>query len=468
MDSRRLATPAAAGMVAVAALLTAVPAEAQSNRELQQQLEQLKQQMQVLERQLEATQKQAATAAEDAAATREEVDNNNVEFKWGPAPTLRSKDGRFEFKVRGRLFADYGYLTGDNQKTSNFEIRTARIGVEGVAWQDVGYKLEADFADNEVDLKDAIISYEGFDSAKVQVGHFKTPNSLEEQTSSRYITFMERASFTDAFNLDRRIGVGGGFNGENWHVKGGLFGQNTGNGADYSWGAVGLRGHYAIAMGESDAIHLGASYRYRNCSNDVDSSSACGDGEVRYRQRPHLHMTGTRHINTGTIDGMESDHFFGPEFAMVMGPFSVQSEAGLLWGSRRDEGVEGPTGGNFGPLWGAYADASYFLTGESRNYNKKKGSFGRVKVKNPVHDGGMGAWQVAGRFDYMSLEDAGNGIEGGEQWSVIGGLNWHLNNNVRTMLNMNYTNVSGGPVGVNDASGDNDIFGVGVRGQVDW
>ena len=44
---------------------------------------------------------------------------------------------------------------------SAVELRRARLGVEGVVWYDVKYKFEADFADNEVAIKDAYVAYAG-------------------------------------------------------------------------------------------------------------------------------------------------------------------------------------------------------------------------------------------------------------------------------------------------------------------
>ena len=39
------------------------------------------------------------------------------------------------------------------------------------------------------------------------IGHMKEPFGLEELTSSRYITFMERATVTEAFVPDRNAGI---------------------------------------------------------------------------------------------------------------------------------------------------------------------------------------------------------------------------------------------------------------------
>jgi phosphate-selective porin OprO/OprP len=149
----------------------------------------------------------------------------------------------------------------------------------------------------------------------------------------------------------------------------------------------------------------------------------------------------------------------GGEFAWIDGPLSFQSEAA-------NTALELKEGSDPDNLWGGYASLSYFLTGEHRNYNPKAGTFGRVKVHDPVNEGGPGAWEIGTRLDYIDLND---GVaQGGQQYSVIAGVNWYLNDYSRIMLD-------GAVTQVDDAAGDaaaigsnNTIWGVGTRVQVDW
>ena len=86
---------------------------------------------------------------------------------------------------------------------------------------------------------------------------------------------------------------------------------------------------------------------------------------------------------------------------------------------------------------GWYAQASYFLTGESRPYKGNVGNFDRVKPKSPfsLKNGGWGAWEVLARIDNLDLNDASSGVEGGEMTDITLGLNWYLRDNARLMFN---------------------------------
>ncbi|MEM7024853.1 MAG: porin, partial [Pseudomonadota bacterium] len=461
-----------ATFASIITLVATSPVLGQSNQELMDIIREQQRQIEELSKKVDALmgQTEAATEkAEQAAETAEQVEQDtNVVFKWGPAPTLQSEDGTWSFKVRGRLFVDGGYLGDDDgffDDSNATELRAARLGVEGRIFKDFGYKFETDFADNDVDIKDAFIEYDGpvIEPVKfVRLGQFKTPNSLEELTSSRYITFMERAAITDAFDLDRRIGAGTAVGGENWGIEGGLFGQNV-DVQDRNEGfAVAGRGYYAFEdlVGEDTVLHLGTSARFRDLDNSAD------DSEVRYRQRPFFHFTGTRSVDTGSIENADNDVFWGGEAALVAGRFSAQAEAANTWLQRSD-------GGDADSLWGAYGSVSYFLTDAKRNYSAGSGTFGRVSVDNPIHEGGMGAWEIAARYDYISLNDGGAEIRGGKQGTTIVGVNWYLNNYVRMMLDGAWTRVF--DANPRDTSGNaavdgsqNDIFGVGARAQVDF
>lgn len=468
---RSKTTGTAAAALAVGLLCaTAMPAFAQSLEELRRRIDDLQKQID----RLEEEQHRAREAAEEAAA----AEASDWEIKWEPAPTIRTKDGRFVFDVRGRLQADYVYASGEENTVdaNTMEFRRARLGVEGIAWYDIGYMFEIDFADDEVSIEDAFVSFLQLDPVIFTIGQFETPNSLSEQTSSRFITFMERAQFTDAFELNRRLGAAVTVEGANWHAKGGVFFQNTSDEdavsgpGENAFGAIAARAHYAVPLAGVDGgdfIHLGTSVRYRNCDNDVPRAGACTiDEDDDNEQRPFFHATDVRTIGTGVIDNVKSDVFWGPELGLFVGALAIKGEGGFLWG-QRDSEAAGVQVNDFGPFWGAYVDVAYFLTGESQPYDEAGGDMTRPQVQSPVFNGGWGAWEVAARFDYLSLNDSDNGINGGEQWLAVAGVNWWLNRWTKIQVNYAHVQVNGGPVAL-EVGQDFTIDGFGIRAQVDW
>jgi phosphate-selective porin OprO/OprP len=133
-------------------------------------------------------------------------------------------------------------------------------------------------------------------------------------------------------------------------------------------------------------------------------------------------------------------------------------------------------GGPSRDFYGAYAEASYFLTGEHRGYRRNQGRFDRTKplenfwiVPGCV---GTGAWQVAARWSYLDLNGTGDG-EAGLQNDFTFGVNWYWNPNLRWMFNYIHAetryddNGALGDAGLaTDGTAVNDI--IAIRGQIDW
>jgi phosphate-selective porin OprO and OprP len=468
MRSFRQFGPFAAAGAATVLLLAPEPGAAQSNAELMNIIRQQQRQIEELSRKVDALQSQVQQATEEAdaaavTARQTEQDAPDMSVEWGPGPTLSSQDGSWSVHVLGRLLVDGGVLDDDDDLYDGdnaTEVRAARLGIEGEFLEGFEFKLETDFADSDVDLKDAFIEYGGtlVEPAYVRVGQFKTPNSLEQLTSRRFLPLMERPAIIDAFELDYQLGLGNGVGGDNWGVDAGLFGQNASEQENDEGYALAARGHYALLFGPEDrpdAVHLGASARYRNLDNDTF------DNQARYRQRPFFHFTGTHSVDTGVLDDSEGDVWAGAEFAWTRGPFTLQGEVANT-ALQRNNGEDDANN-----LWGAYLGASYFLTGERRTYDAERGVFDRVEVERPLQDGGPGAWELAARADYIDLNS--DGVKGGEQISYIGGVNWYLNDYVRFMLDGAITQVFNARDSAAAVDGSSNlIYGAGMLAQVDW
>lgn len=346
-----------------------------------------------------------------------QVAEPKLKSKYGGL-SYKSVDGNFEFNAGGRIQADYAYYDSDETRLgSGTEFRRFRFFMSGKAFRDWGYKAQVDFAAGDADIKDGYIQYLGWRPVKFTVGQHKEPFSLEELTSSKYITFMERA-LPNTFVSGRSLGLSAYTHGDQWSLQGGVFGEEFDSDADNEGDegyAFAARATYAPIAEKARVIHLGLGGFHRETSDD---------NEVRFRSRPESHVTGERLVDTGTFAGDDYDTY-GIEVAGLYGPFSLQGEY-----IRNDVNRKNASDVDFD---GWYAYGSWFITGESRNYDPRKGTFGRIKPKSIVGQGGYGAWELAARYSKIDLDD--KDISGGEMKNITIGLNWYPTPNTRLMAN---------------------------------
>lgn len=370
-----------------------------------------------------------AAAPAPAAAPKESV-------KFAPSPQWTSADKAFSFKLRGRVELDTAFFDvrrGTRDFSNGIELRRARLGMEGKMFTDWGYRLEADVASagrddsagSEVDVKDAYLQYLGFENVAITLGQHKTPNGLDQLTSSSSLMFLERASFSEAFfdrknaGGDFKLGISARYAANDLTVTGGVFGENTtitgASGADEGYG---VHGRVTFAPVNTDAalIHVGASGFWRDTG---------GRGAVRFGDRPEVRVDGARLVDTSAFDA-DTYTFLGAEFIGASGPLFLQAEYG-----RTD--VNRPNGLDDVAFDGGYVTLGWFLTGERLPY--KDGTLGRLEPKRnfSVKDGGWGAWQLAARYSALGLNDGT--VLGGRSENLTVGLNWYANPYVRVLVN---------------------------------
>ena len=363
---------------------------------------------------------------------------------WDKGLRMESQDQRFRLKVGGRIMFDAAHIDGPNywrlggpaiDEHDGTEFRRLRIRLSGDIYQDYFYKLEIDFADNDAEIIDAYVGMKGLPYVgSVLVGQFSEPFGLEELTSSSYITFMERSMATQALLPYRSKGaaVSNAWLDDRLTFSAGIF--NGGIEQDNHWSVTGrISGLPWYAAGGRRLLHLGAAFSHRN-----------PESEYGFYTQPGSHLA-DEHLNTGELPADEVD-LFGLETALVLGPFSVQAEYLRADVSFMPEERD-VTFFNLDRQFrledrhfnGYYVQASYFLTGEHRPYDRRAGAFDRVAPKHPfqLRGGGWGAWELAARYDELDLDDFDyrGGVIGGRGRNLTLGVNWYLTANTRLMLN---------------------------------
>lgn len=163
--------------------------------------------------------------------------------------------------------------------------------------------------------------------------------------------------------------------------------------------------------------------------------------------RPELRLDPTTLISTAAIPNASGAQVYSVEAAATYGPLILQAE--YFWYNVDQTANTGlpPFGAPSLKFQGGYAQAGYVLTGEGRSYNAANAAYNGVKPSHPfsLDGGGWGAWEVAGRFSTVDLNNqlgTATGAAGGRQTVYTLALNRYVNGNVRFMLDYLHGTVS--------------------------
>ena len=305
------------------------------------------------------------------AATAMASTTANAEVKVSTKGGLKVSSGDYKFELGGRIMYDYNKseLNGVTDE-DDFDLRRGRIYVKGNIAKD--WKFKSQFNVDGGGFEDLYLRYTGWGkAANLTIGNQKMPFGLEELTSSKDISVLERSAITERYAVGRAEGI-------QLHGKAGNSTYGIGVFTDDEKDSeVGFAARYTIAPMKTDdsVFHLGIAYK------DIDEDSA-----------------------------------LGVEAALASGPFHVQAEY-----------VDGEEGTN-DDLSGYYIQAGYIFTGESRPY--KDGKFKRVKPK-----GSAGAWEVVARYEDGDGNHSDIELGSDDASAYTLGLNWYAHKNLKFGVN---------------------------------
>ena len=338
--------------------------------------------------------------------------------------------------------ATYGHDSGLDDIDSGAEVRRARLYAKGdclLVWP-VSYELEMGYIPNEFYIESSYLQFKNLGlPGTLKTGQYHVPMTLENVGSSRDMMFMESAAPLQALGP----GVEAGFQlgrpilqrRMTWAF--GLFTDGVGDDfgdatEDFGRAVVRITGlpidnpapEGSQVPHPQNLLHLGVSAY----------GLYAGANAVRYRTRPESHLAPYL-IDTGSIES-DGAIVVGGEAAWVDGPVSVQGEFMHAW-VRTESNQEVD-------FHGLYGSASWFLTGESRPYDRDQGIFSRVKPNRGLapSQGGWGAWEIAGRVSHVNLNS--EGVSGGRLTMGMAGLNWFLYSHLKWRLDYGVGHLSGG------------------------
>lgn len=370
--------------------------------------------------------------------------------------------------------------------------RRARFRMDGTIHETIDYAIEFDFTNatsrtgpndeiNEINVTAPTDLWFNFKEipwiGNLRVGNMKEPMGFEHNTSSRWLNFMERSFLQDLFAGPFNNGFSPGVMAYNswgndsgmWFLGGfknnyfNVFGYDVGDGEYAATGRI----TYTPIFDEHEhkLLHFGLSGSVR----DPDQ------GLLRFRTRSIRNgpaNLATVFADTGSFNSSRQ-WLAGAEVVGVWGPWSMQAEWIGNWSedatttAATNTSVAVAPGTALGTVtnYGYYAEVHYFLTGESREYEKKFGAFGRViPNRNFRWTSGCfepGAWQLAFRYGATDLRDGI--VSGGQLHEYVAGVNWFLNPNMKIQWNYVATqrdfSTAAGGINVNNGL----IHGFGMR-----
>ncbi len=354
-----------------------------------------------------------------------------------PAPTPPAAPTYPTVSVTGFFHADAAWFAQDATSLMSVgdipdiaDFRRARLAAKGQVAENVNYMLEMDFGfPGRPSFMDVYLDVQNPDWINVRVGQWRQPFGMDALTSARELWFLERA-LPFAFLPFRQTGVGvyaTEFDESvTWAVSAykfptGPFGDNFGD--DGYGGSTRITWNPVYNETRNEVVHLGFGYSVNAPSRDLvirttpEIGYTLGDFNAVAVAVPFF-------VNTGLIDA-NFYNLIGTEFGAAWGPFAIQSELHYaLFDQAAGPSLQFP---------GAYVQTSYVLTGEHHSYNRKAGAFGRVVPDHDFGRCGCGAWEVAGRWSFIDLND-GN-IAGGRLNDLTFGVNWYLNKFTKFQFN---------------------------------
>ncbi len=395
-----------------------------------------------------------------AVTSKEEISVSTT----GGGIKIESDNGN-SFSLGGRIMYDMDFYDGlynsgfdstDPTESGNLgddsseaEFRRTRLEMKGSVAKNWAYEFVVDIDEGDAEIDTGYIAYKGFSFADIKLGRLKAPFGLEELTSSKWISTIERSPTTEIGFLSGKPSFQlalHGYAADRVFWQAAIIDEDNEEEEGKDAYSIAARVGSHFGLGENGFMHLAASYATRDFGDG---------GSNQFRSRMGVHTTGR--VTAGTF-GVDDADQFGLEAASVFGPFSLQGEYRMADFDADDDAANGSDV----DLDGYYLQASYFLTGEQRGYKGQDGKFDKIKPKGP-----RGAWELVAKYEDGEV-DADLTPEDAEYELLTIGVNWYANNNLKFMLNYldadtdGFTSIGNESL---DAIGEEDGSAVSLRAQ---
>ena len=433
----------------------------------------------------------AATAQETEAA-QTDVNQYGQEVKATPVSAqvqdgilvFQNKNANYKMWFDVRVQADaavfFGAPSYADKIGNGMSIRRSRFAVKAQLNKNWYGELDTDWTSGVPEIKDAYVAFTGVPGLEVKAGNFKENFSIQRNTTSRYLVFMERPMVT-SLAPSRHLGLNVRYAYKWIWASAGIFGpelkdsEAQGFMEDYNkdFGmSEGLSYTGKIVFRPIDtkdaSLHIGGAFTYRDpkttqfkfkdfeelIEEDEAVIAALDEGKfseldlvgTAMDSRNSTNINRKKYMNSGDLIGVDHETAWTAEIA---GHWKgLRYEAAYIARTAHmnkavNEVVYGKKGFDKFTGNGWYVQASYMLFGGTQAYDSNGAKYTRTTSgKN------WGDLELAARFQTMDLNDAVfdaegkfvSGITGGKANMYELGLNYYPCKNVKIMLNYSHIN----------------------------
>lgn len=369
---------------------------------------------------------------------------------------LSSGDGNFDLHVGGRVLEEYRYIADRpngpagglaagtaRAPADSFYLRELFISVDGTLWKDWGFKMNGDFATDQVGkLEEGFLEWKHFREFRLQMGQYKVPQSYEYMGSPRFLEEIQRTAMT-RFDpgiemgimavgdvLDNRIHYWLGVSNGRGHTN------NTGRSVVDDNDNKEFQVKLALTPFAPDKdsplrkFRIGGFYN-RDIQGMGQPGSAAPAGAIAAIGNINdYEFNTTWAVMPGNAIGTRQR--YGAELMYAYGPFGLRSEYRV-----RKDHYEDVTGVIDDTLTykGYYVSVYWILTGEDKTISARP-----IVAHNFDLAGGWGALELVARYSVTSFDwdtfkkiggNAGVGISTNRVSEFTAGFNWWTTPNTR-------------------------------------
>ena len=353
------------------------------------------------------------------------------------SPTTKYKMW-FDIRVQADAAAFFGAPDYADPIGNGVSIRRARFAVKGQMDENWYGEFDMDLANGLVELKDAIVRFTGVPNLELQVGNFKENFSIQRNTTSRYLQFMERPMVCSALAPSRHFGFNAKYAKDWFWASAGIFGPEIAGSEEWTNIAdnnkdFGRNAGYSLTSKlvfrplykmDNASLHIGGAYSYRT----TKVSMATGEwGTYRASARNSTSINRKKYLDTNNLKGFTHENLWTVELAGHWN--GLRYEAAYI-GDNVHFAETDPIN-----LSGWYVQAGYLLFGGKQRYDANGGKYTKIKPGQK-----WGDVELCARYEFCDLNAPKANVYGGSAEAYALGLNYWVTNNVKMQLNYQFNN----------------------------